>query len=319
MIEHIKILIGFVCLLIGSGTILYLYQLSRKVTSPAIRYIFFYSIYMLLLFVGIVISKYIKLNLSVYPISRDTDILFNIGTLAIILIQLGMVYTLLVICLHLNRIEVHAIINIGFISMIVLIVGSYIVRILLGIYQIYPSGLYRLHSILWNDMAVLELPLLLFFLMYQSRSIDDKNRTINQIFAALYLSRFLVVLILLFLSQLVRHQIFSILFPAGFFLWYFFVPLIWVKFYYIPFANSLLNHVENETNLDTFYIQHDISKREQEILKLMIQGKTNREIADTLFIALPTVKNHIYSIYKKLKVNSRYQLIHMATTYSAQS
>jgi len=41
----------------------------------------------------------------------------------------------------------------------------------------------------------------------------------------------------------------------------------------------------------------------------------NRKIADTLFIAIPTVKNYIYNIYQKLGVNTRYQLIHLVTMY----
>jgi DNA-binding CsgD family transcriptional regulator len=39
--------------------------------------------------------------------------------------------------------------------------------------------------------------------------------------------------------------------------------------------------------------------------------KRNKEIADKLFIAIHTVKNHIYSLYQKLGVKSRGQLVHL--------
>ncbi|MBP9503222.1 MAG: protein kinase [Candidatus Promineofilum sp.] len=49
--------------------------------------------------------------------------------------------------------------------------------------------------------------------------------------------------------------------------------------------------------------------REQEILRLITQGKANREIADALFIELSTVKWYIRQIYPKLGVQNRRQAI----------
>lgn len=48
-----------------------------------------------------------------------------------------------------------------------------------------------------------------------------------------------------------------------------------------------------------------LSKRETEILGLMIDGKKRNEIAQELFIERDTVKTHIKNIYSKLDVNSR--------------
>ncbi len=52
-----------------------------------------------------------------------------------------------------------------------------------------------------------------------------------------------------------------------------------------------------------------ITEREKEIIVLILKGKSNKEIEEELFISLGTVKNHLYNIYKKLKVKSRTQLI----------
>jgi DNA-binding CsgD family transcriptional regulator len=57
----------------------------------------------------------------------------------------------------------------------------------------------------------------------------------------------------------------------------------------------------------------EISEREYEILKLIKEGLTNQEIADRLFIALPTVKTHTSNLYSKLGVNSRTLAISKAT------
>jgi DNA-binding CsgD family transcriptional regulator len=51
-----------------------------------------------------------------------------------------------------------------------------------------------------------------------------------------------------------------------------------------------------------------ISAREEEIIKLLVQGKTNREIAEQLFISINTVKTHVKNIYSKLDVSNRVQL-----------
>lgn len=51
-----------------------------------------------------------------------------------------------------------------------------------------------------------------------------------------------------------------------------------------------------------------ISVREGEIIELLVQGKTNSEIANTLFISANTVKTHIKNIYAKLEVSNRVQL-----------
>ena len=50
------------------------------------------------------------------------------------------------------------------------------------------------------------------------------------------------------------------------------------------------------------------TQRENEILNLLIQGKTNKEIADLLAISIHTVKTHIEHLYLKNNVNSRVQL-----------
>ena len=46
-------------------------------------------------------------------------------------------------------------------------------------------------------------------------------------------------------------------------------------------------------------------EREEEILKLLATGESNREIGKRLFISEQTVKNHVASIFRKLQVNDR--------------
>lgn len=55
---------------------------------------------------------------------------------------------------------------------------------------------------------------------------------------------------------------------------------------------------------------HDpLTVREQEILKVLLDGKSNRQNAAELFISENTVKTHIRNIYLKYNVRSRAELI----------
>jgi DNA-binding NarL/FixJ family response regulator len=48
-----------------------------------------------------------------------------------------------------------------------------------------------------------------------------------------------------------------------------------------------------------------LSPREREICELLVQGRTNREIAQTLFISESTTKVHLRHIFEKLAVHTR--------------
>ena len=52
-----------------------------------------------------------------------------------------------------------------------------------------------------------------------------------------------------------------------------------------------------------------LSQRELEILQLVAQGLSNREISERVFLALDTVKGHNRRTYDKLQVQSRTEAI----------
>lgn len=55
-----------------------------------------------------------------------------------------------------------------------------------------------------------------------------------------------------------------------------------------------------------------LSERELEVLELIVEGKSNQEIADGLFLSLSTVKTHISNIFLKLGVSRRTQAVQKA-------
>jgi DNA-binding CsgD family transcriptional regulator len=52
-----------------------------------------------------------------------------------------------------------------------------------------------------------------------------------------------------------------------------------------------------------------LSKREKEVLKLVLQGKSNKQIALALGISVRTVEFHLKNVYAKFQVSSRIELI----------
>ncbi|HRN72022.1 MAG TPA: response regulator transcription factor [Ginsengibacter sp.] len=64
----------------------------------------------------------------------------------------------------------------------------------------------------------------------------------------------------------------------------------------------------NESSTQSGF-QKLLSARELEVLGLINEGLSNKEIAQKLFISLPTVKTHINNIYKILEVKNRREAI----------
>jgi len=56
-------------------------------------------------------------------------------------------------------------------------------------------------------------------------------------------------------------------------------------------------------------VNMDITRREKDVFKLLIQGKTNKQIALNLKISDYTVRDHVSSLLRKSNVNTRVELI----------
>ena len=71
-------------------------------------------------------------------------------------------------------------------------------------------------------------------------------------------------------------------------------------------SQSNLNSISNSLNTSSSE-NNSLTKREREILTLVAAGKSNQQIAETLFITPGTVRVHIHAILQKLEVRDRTQ------------
>ena len=55
--------------------------------------------------------------------------------------------------------------------------------------------------------------------------------------------------------------------------------------------------------------RYQLSKREIEVVRMICEGWTNREIGEKLYISEYTVKDHIKNIMRKMEVASRNELV----------
>lgn len=68
-------------------------------------------------------------------------------------------------------------------------------------------------------------------------------------------------------------------------------------------AAKITKHIGRQGKAETSL--EDFTQREQDIIRLLMQGKSNQEIAQTLFLTVGTVKNYVSQIYSKAGITDR--------------
>ncbi|MFA6505255.1 MAG: helix-turn-helix transcriptional regulator [Treponemataceae bacterium] len=86
--------------------------------------------------------------------------------------------------------------------------------------------------------------------------------------------------------------------------------------FYLDIKEEVLSVYLENKDLDGFLNSFNLSPREAEVVGHIINGAKSRKIAETLFISEGTVKNHVKSIYKKMGINSRMELMHLVWDFS---
>jgi DNA-binding NarL/FixJ family response regulator len=77
-------------------------------------------------------------------------------------------------------------------------------------------------------------------------------------------------------------------------------------------ANQLLNAKPASSNRVSVDDSYRLTKKEKEILRMIIDGKQNKDIADTFGKSVRTIETHRFNIMKKLGVNNGVDMINKA-------
>ncbi len=79
-----------------------------------------------------------------------------------------------------------------------------------------------------------------------------------------------------------------------------------------PISNLMKESFLNKSNRSSSYDHHQITDREQEILQLIVDGLTSKQIAEKLYISPRTVDTHRANLMEKLELNNIAELVRYA-------
>ncbi len=74
-------------------------------------------------------------------------------------------------------------------------------------------------------------------------------------------------------------------------------------------AQEYILHYRKSTSVKTSTSFGKLTKREQQIIKLLGSGDSNVQIADKLFVSENTVKTHLHNVFKKINAKNRLQAL----------
>jgi DNA-binding CsgD family transcriptional regulator len=187
---------------------------------------------------------------------------------------------------------------------------------LYGVANLAKTNDFSLAGPIFEVITTLELLIILLILLqtyFYARSQADVNRKrLAMNLGHMYLAGFALMAIFgkfiripfyiypgeLFFQVAVTVLFFSLNIP----------PLFYLYFFLKKHHGEWVTHGPEPAKLRDFYTRYAITGREEEIIDLLMEGKTNEEIGDELFISTKTVKNNISTIYKKTGVKNRVQL-----------
>lgn len=161
--------------------------------------------------------------------------------------------------------------------------------------------------------SYLKIALLVGFCFFWDDHIKKETKKLSISFSLLLAFPYVIFSIVLFTNHLYflpfsYKNVFYTTLPYSIFL---VVMYIWIKYLFLPYAQSLSKLIGQSSNFDYIFKKYNISQREKIIIELIIDGKSNNEIKESLFISYHTVKNHLSNIYRKLNISNRHELIHL--------
>ncbi len=158
-------------------------------------------------------------------------------------------------------------------------------------------------------MCAVYLSSFIYILLSSAKLPDPPAKRFIRFYGASYMAFMVLTVIPMALTGV--HPLFRQVFLLIFLSWHL-IPLFFMNIYlnkYQAPENELQEDFESK--LFSFAAEHEISKRECDVVRLICRGLSNQEISEELFISLQTVKDHTHRIFVKTGVRNRVQLSNM--------
>lgn len=294
IMQHVLLLAYFCALMLGMWTAVAAFQAYKLHRYPLLKYLGLYIIFINSAFFLYFVTTYLSLNVAESLFMEENSLYFAAMLSASIILWAGCVRSYIRLFLEFKKLRFGKSIR----NIQLFILGLVGIFLSIGMTAFFLTGSYvALH---WFYRSVIVLVAGIFFL---GTFLLLRGTRPSRSFAYLSLTGYVLFFTApLFSGNLKIYAISSAIISLNL------LPLIWLKYFFLQDYVSFSE--ENGLKfLDLVRKKYQISKRESEVIELLIQGKSNTEIERSLFISYNTVKNHIYNIYRKLGVKSRGQLI----------
>jgi len=304
VIDQFLAIVGFLVIcVIGVFCIRTIYR-SYKLYK--VKYILYFLIFILFdiiqSFVAFTWGYFFELSLNI-NVEVNLIWLFMFFTMFNYVLTFLSLYILIYIIFHLLEVKIPKILLYIYIIWGVFSVGFFIFSYVLTLTtSIVAFTLDTMISMLMVD-RVCKLTLILFFLIITWRKKKSRLKRAFSYFGLYFLIVYLANLPYVYFR--LNTWGFPMLINS---LFVYLIPLLFIKKFLIKLHGSSTLIKMYKTKQNKFITRYQISKREKEIIYMILQGKSNKEIENELFISQNTVKNHIYNIFQKVGVNSRAQL-----------
>lgn len=303
--DHVVILGHLVILLVGVWALFLVHQTYQRIQLPFLKYFLYYVvIFNVAVFVYLSL-KYAMVNVvseDLAATDRPVLLFFFPGLLVV---ELGLSYALVQVVGRLQGFENFKGLNRAFTLTAILFGAGYFMGLLHHRNTGSIDWLVGTTSFLVLIVMATIVGSLVATAVRKHPSLDPGRRKAVRAFAVMMLLGYLPYVGFGFLRD--PYDVYGSFVNQ---LWLNFVPILWIQYFFLPYY-ARLSTSDEDAVLDNLTQEHNISKREREIMELVVEGKSNREIEEQLFISVNTVKNHIYHLYQKLGIKSRSQLMHL--------
>ena len=305
MADHLKLFIALLNLVAGSAIFIHVRNVSQLFSLPFLRPVKRFILYYNILILILLVTKYYSLNLYLAPVADHLSQFRLIIDLVCTWVLAGMTGAVFQVRNILEKRTVSPHWARAGLALLALVSLSYLpgfagygetgpVRVLAAVQDGFLDVLFYIQVIMLIEMLV-----------YAVRLRARHRSPVIAWYSVLYLGGYAA-----FLLFLVVPAFLELVLVLAVLLYINSIPLIWL--------HVVLKHLHGDFTPDEkqklmLFNRYNISKRESEIIELILAGKSNAEITKTLYISLHTVKNHIYNIYQKMGINTRYQLLHIFT------
>ncbi|MFC1530093.1 response regulator transcription factor [Gemmatimonadota bacterium] len=302
--EHFTVFAFLIVFLSGSWTAFGIWQQYKVGGVPVLWSLFLYLLSFNLLVFGFFIAVYTQTNIIGDSPETYHPLIWVGSAVGVFVLETGYCGAMLRLGQELRQKSLSPVLKAIFSSAVILIAISYVI----GSTLVIRDGSSRWMVSTHQAMSVLMLlgcgTALSVIITGRHPDLPEDRRQSARRLGWYLLGGFLILVV----STPLLDQEYLVGFSAGL-LWLSHAPLQWLRRHSAPYRQQVTPEGAVQA-IARLAVRYDITRREQEIMALIVEGKSNKEIADQLCISFSTVKNHIYNLFRRLEVTSRVQLMH---------